>query len=91
MDDSDDFDYSALPGCRPDFARHARLAQLEPIEAVRALFAGDFGIGEEAALCFAIRQDDRVTLSDDALMDRAFDALDRGQTPEAFFDQITRS
>ena len=85
----DDFDDSVLPGFKPNVERHARLAQLEPLEAVRALFAGDFGIGEESALCFAIRRDARVALSDDALVDRAFDALGRGQTPEAFFSQIT--
>ena len=91
MDDPDDFDYSALPGYRPDFARHARLAGLSPAEAVRALFSFEFGIGEEPALCFAIKRDERVTLPCSELIDRALDAMDRGVTPDDFFDQITRS
>ena len=58
-----------FPGLVPNFGRQARLAQLAPVDAARALLDGDFGIGDEPAICFALRRDPRVTLDDDAILD----------------------
>lgn len=90
-----------FPGFRPNFARQARLSQLSPVEAVRALYEGEFGIGDEPALCFAIRRDPRVSLDDDAILGIYFDVRDEMEddsvptadyiTPEAFLDRLARS
>ncbi|WP_420455888.1 hypothetical protein [Rubrivirga sp.] len=82
----------------PDPARHARLAQLSPTDAARALLEGDFTIGDEPPLFFAIRRDERVTLDDDGIMDVFMDVLDEfgdedgfpsdHVDPEAFLDRL---
>ena len=65
-----------FPGFRLDMARQARIIHLSPAEAVRTLFRGDWGIGDEAALGFAIRKDPRVTLDDEAILDVYFELMD---------------
>ena len=69
---------AAPPGFRPDPARHARLVQLGPAQAARALLDGEFTVGDEAPLCFALRKDPRVTLDDDAILDVLFEVMDEG-------------
>ncbi len=73
-----------IPGFTPDFGRQARLAQLSPVDAARALLDGDFTIGDEPPLCFAIRRDPRVTLDDDAIMDVFMDVLDAFDDEDGF-------
>lgn len=75
-----------IPGFTPNFKRQARLAQLSPLDAARALFAYEFGIDDEPGLCFSIHKDERITLYDDALIDLFFDAQDRGLGPEEFLE-----
>lgn len=87
-----------FPGHAPNFERQARLAQLSPADAVRALFDGEFGMGDEPAICFAIRRDPRITLDDDAILDAFADLLDEVDdertspadhlSPETFLDRL---
>ena len=51
-----------------DITRHARLVQLAPLAAVRAWLTGDWGPGDEPALCTAIRRDAGVDLDDDEMV-----------------------
>ena len=67
-----------VPGFTPDPARHARLIQLSPAEAARALLDGEFTIGDEPPLCFALRKDPRITLDDDAILEVFFEMMDEG-------------
>ena len=67
-----------FPGFRSDPARHARLVQLSPAQAARALLDGEFTIGDEPPLCFALRKDPRVTLDDDAILEVFFEMMDEG-------------
>lgn len=87
-----------FPGFVPNFGRQARLAQLPPAEAARALLEGDFGFGDEPAICFALRRDPRVTLDDDAILDvfwALLDEIDADEaspsdhiSPEAFLERL---
>ncbi len=61
--------------------RQARLARLSPDGAIRAYLAGDFGIGEDAILCDAIRKDPGVTLTDDEIGMVFMDLFERGAQP----------
>lgn len=74
-----------LSGFRPDPARHARLVQLSPADAARALLDGAFTIGDEPPLCFALRKDPRVTLHDDAIMDVFFEMMDEADSEDPRF------
>lgn len=58
-----------------DFARHARLVQLAPLDAVRAWLTGDWGPGDEPALCAAIRRDPEIALTDDEIVSVFFEVL----------------
>jgi len=59
----------------PDQKRFESLRKLAPVEAVKAWLEGSFGIGDEAALIEAIRKDNRVTRSDDEIIDFMADAM----------------
>lgn len=61
--------------------RQERLARLTPDGAIRAYLGGDFGVGEEAILCDAIRQDAGVTLTDDEIETVFMDLFERGAQP----------
>ena len=79
--DADDFPAEApgrvhRPKRVPDYERIARLVQLSPLDALRTRLLLDFGFGEDGALCFALRQDPAIDLSDDtlfAVIDDVFD------------------
>jgi hypothetical protein len=71
--------------------RFERLRALSPIDAVRAWLAGDFGIGDEPAMIEAIRRDTQVTLSNDAIIDAFFDAIDDGLDAPACLGRLTGS
>ena len=62
----------------PNQQRMESLKKLTPPEAVQAWLDGDFGMNEESALCFAIRKDARITLSDDDITEVIFGAMDDG-------------
>lgn len=55
--------------------RRARLVQMTPITAVRAWLRGDFGLGDEDALCAAIRRDPAVELTDDEIVSVFYEVL----------------
>ena len=82
---------TGFPGFRPDPARHARLVQLSPAEAARALLDGEFTTGDEPPLCFALRKDPRVTLDDDSILDVFSEMMDEGADVDERFpgDHIT--
>lgn len=58
-----------------DNNRFQALRNLTPVEAVKAWLEGDFGMGDEAALIHAIRQDSRIKGSDNAIIDFMADAM----------------
>jgi hypothetical protein len=60
----------------PNLARMEKLKKLSPFEAIQAWLDGDFGMDEEPALIFAIRKDDRITLSDDDIVEVILDAME---------------
>lgn len=64
------------PERAPDYERIARLVQLSPLDALRTWLLLDFGFGEEGALCFALRQDPAIDLSDETLADVLADVFD---------------
>ncbi len=55
--------------------RRARLLQMPPITAVRAWLRGDFGMGDEDALCIAIRRDPGVELTRDEIVSVFYEVL----------------
>ena len=59
----------------PVLERRARLVQLPPLGAVRAWLRGDFGRGDEDALCAAIRRDPGVELTDDEIISVFYEVL----------------
>lgn len=75
-----------LPGFRMDFERHGHILRMSPLEAARTWLDLEFGIGDETALCFAIRKEPRIALDNDALIDLAMEAMDFGMTPEEFLE-----
>lgn len=79
-----------MPGFTPDFARHARLASLSPVGAIRAFIEGAFGMNEESAIAFAIRQDPDVLLSDDEIVDQLAPAMGTDADPQALLDRLRR-
>lgn len=68
--------------------RFDSLSALAPIDAVRAWLAGDFGMGDEPALISAIRQDTRISLSDDDITDAIMDAMDNGLDATACLERL---
>lgn len=54
------------------------LRGLSALAAMEAWLEGNFSIGEEPALIFAVRKDQRVVASDDAIMDAMDDAICEG-------------
>ncbi len=68
-------------GSESPSVRQARLARLSPDGAIRAYLAGDFGIGEDAILCDAIRNDPGVTLTDEEIESVFGDLFERGAQP----------
>jgi hypothetical protein len=69
-------------------ARFERLSGLAPLGAVRAWLDGDFGMGDEPALILAIRKDERVSLSDDDIIDTICDAMDEGLDGSACLERL---
>jgi hypothetical protein len=55
--------------------RFEHLRRLTPLEAIKAMLEGEFGIGDEPAIAEAIRKDKRITLSDDAIVDFLSEAM----------------
>lgn len=68
--------------------RFEKLKTLSPLEAVQSWMDGDFGIGDEPALYFAIRKDARVTLSDGDIAEAVFEAMDEGLTAQACLERL---
>ena len=69
--------------------RFERLRSLTPLEAVKAMLGGDFGIGDEAAILEAIRKDSRITLSDEEIL--AFlnkTLIEHGEDAQNCFDKL---
>jgi hypothetical protein len=71
----DDADELGGAPFEPVLERRARLVQLSPIAAVRAWLRGDFGRGDEDALCTAIRRDPAVALTDDEIVSVFYEVL----------------
>jgi hypothetical protein len=69
--------------------RFESLSALAPIDAVRAWLAGDFGMGDEPALISAIRQDSRISLSEDDITEVILDAMDNGMDATACLERLT--
>jgi hypothetical protein len=55
--------------------RFEHLRSLAPPEAIKAMLAGEFGLGDESAIVEAIRKDKRITLSDNEILDFLRDAM----------------
>jgi hypothetical protein len=68
--------------------RFDSLRKLAPIDAVEAWLAGDFGFGDEPALIEAIRKDERISLSDDAIAEAVCDAMDEGLDAQECLDRL---
>ena len=71
--------------------RFEALRALTPIDAVQAWLDGDFGIGDEPALIAAIREDPRVSLSDDDIIDAVCDAIHDGLDAQACLERLAGS
>jgi hypothetical protein len=71
-------------------ARFEKLKTLSPLAAIQAWLEGEFGIGDEPALCFAIRKDARIKLSDDDIADTIIDAMDEELTAQECLDRLTK-
>lgn len=75
-----------------DQKRFASLKKLSPVEAVKAWLEGSFGIGDEAALIEAIRKDNRITRSDNAIIDFMADAmLEESSEAQQCLDRLARN
>ena len=61
-----------------------------PINAVTAWLDGDFGIGDEAAMIAVIRNDPKVTLSDDEITDVILDAMEEGLDARTCLERLYR-
>ncbi|MGP8238075.1 MAG: hypothetical protein ACLQVW_22065 [Limisphaerales bacterium] len=61
---------------------------LSPVDAVSVCLNGDFGMSDEAALISAIRKDQRITLSDDELMDLIVEAMEDGVEAPACLERL---
>ena len=72
----------------PNQQRMETLKKLPPLEAVQAWLDGDFGMNEESALCYAIRKDARITLSDDDICEVIFEAMDDGWDATACLERL---
>jgi hypothetical protein len=68
--------------------RFEKLRSLSSVAAVQAWLEGDFGIGDEPALLFAIRKDARITLSDDQITDVMSDAMDEAWDAPACLERL---
>lgn len=55
--------------------RFEHLRSLTPLEAIKAMLEGDFGIGDEPAIAEAICKDKRIRLSTDHVIDFLRQAL----------------
>ena len=71
--------------------RFEKLRTLSPVAAVQAWLEGDFGIGDEPALMVSIRQDARVVISDDAIIDAMCDAIEDGLDAPACLELLAGS
>lgn len=72
----------------PNLERMKRLQQLSPLEAVRAYLNGEFGLGEESALCSAIRKDSRIALSDEEITDAIIEAMGNDSDAETCLERL---
>ena len=64
------------------------LQELAPIDALEVWVAGDFGIGDEPTLIGAIRKDERILLSDDAIVEVVCDAMDEGLDAQECIERL---
>jgi hypothetical protein len=71
--------------------RFDKLLSLTPIDAIQAFLDGDFGIGDERAIISAIRKDERITLSDDEIIDSIFDAMEKNLNSSECFERLASS
>jgi hypothetical protein len=71
--------------------RYERLRALAPLEAVRAWINGEFGIGDEPAMIFAIRKDPRISISDEAIEDILMDATEDGLDAAVCLERLAAS
>jgi len=75
-----------------DQKRFDSLKKLSPVEAVKAWLEGSFGIGDEAALIEAIRKDNRITRSDNEIIDFMADAmLEESSEAQQWLDRLARN
>jgi hypothetical protein len=76
-----------------DQNRFESLKKLAPVEAVKAWLEGSFGIGDEPALIEAIRKDNRVTRSDNEIIDFMADAMleEEANDPQQCLDRLARN
>ncbi len=72
----------------PDPAHFAFLKHLPPHQAIQIWLDGDFRIGEEPALLHAIKSGFSLNISDSALMDIIFDAMEAEETTESLIDKL---
>lgn len=68
--------------------RFEHLRSLTPLEAIKAMLEGDFGIGDQPAIAEAIRKDKRIKISDDEIISFLREALLEGDTPQKCFDEL---
>lgn len=71
--------------------RFESLRALAPLDAVQAWLDGAFGFGDEPALIEAIRKDDRVSLSNDQIMEVICEAIDKGLDVRTCLERLTGS
>jgi hypothetical protein len=71
--------------------RFEKLSKLTPVDAVSAWLDGDFGMGDETALISALRQDKRITISDDEIEDIIMDAMDEELDAESCLQRLVGS
>jgi hypothetical protein len=74
-----------------DRERFDRLRALTPIDAVRAWFEGEFGIGDEPAMITAIRRDARISLSEDDIANAICGAMDEDLDARACLERLAGS
>jgi hypothetical protein len=65
-----------------DPENYERLKKLSPLEAIKTWMDGDFTIGEDDALLFAIRAGTKTQLSDEKIADLIFECIETEDDPK---------
>jgi hypothetical protein len=71
-----------------DPKNYERLKKLTPLQAVQTWMDGDFTIGEDEALLFAIRAGTKTQLSDEEIADLILECIEAEDDPKTCLQSI---